>query len=292
MRVAADAPLFAMRFDVDTHRCLTHGSPSLLRLGLELDARFTFFVSMGRLADRAHALRRMLSTGGGGNGGDAVAKLPLRRKLGAVEIARVALWNPRAGAAHPREVRALHDAGHEVGLHGGRGHRRWQARAPGWDERRVAAEVRWGSARLLETGVPPPAGFSSPGWSGSPVVNRALARLGFTYVADRHGDGLAAVAAAAGAPGLLDVRTSVLGEPGGVGYIEWHRAQGHGDEDVVRDFRRRLAGTAEPVVAYDHPYWAGVHDIGLLRRLLVAARQEGRTVVTVEELVRRATAPV
>jgi peptidoglycan/xylan/chitin deacetylase (PgdA/CDA1 family) len=280
------ARLFAMRFDVDTHRCLTHGAPPLLALGRLLGARFTFFVSMGRLADRARSLRGALGGAGEPPPGPAPAKLPLRRKLGAADLVRVALCNPRAGVAHPRRVAELHEAGHEVGLHGGRSHRGWQSGAPGWDERRVADEVRWGLARLLETGVPDPGGFSSPGWAGSPVVNRVLAGHGFRYVADRHGAGSGRVEPAEGAPGLVDVPTSILGEPGGVGYLEWHRAQGHDDACVIADFRARLRAVEGPAVAYDHPFWVGVHDLALLARLLEVAREEGRTVVTLAEVAR------
>jgi hypothetical protein len=168
------------------------------------------------------------------------------------------LANPRVGAAMPATVAEIDRRGHEVGLHGGRSHRLWQDDAGDWSHSKVASEIGWGLGRLAAAGVPEPAGFSSPGWNGSPLVARVAADHGFRYLADDHGHGPATVAR--GPEGLVRVSTNLVDEPGGVGYLEWHRALGDDDDDILRDVAGRLADSGDLAVLYDHPFYAGIFE--------------------------------
>lgn len=283
--------LFCFRFDVDTHRCIREGVPNLVVLGGRLGAQFTFFVNMGRLTLRRQAAADLLGSltgrGAGASVESAVHKLPLRRKLGTRGYLEVIAANPMVGSGANAQIQSAAAAGHEIGLHGGRNHRSWQAGAPHWSPARIRREVSWGLRRLHATGVARPEGFSSPGWSRSPAVDLVLSDF-FAYAADRHGG-----AAGGPIPGpgpIAQLSTNIVGEPGGVGYLEWHRAQGHGDAEVVADFRSRLAAAGRFAVAYDHPFWAGIDDLALTERLVATARDEGFRVAPLREIAAAANA--
>ncbi len=277
------ARLISLRFDVDSHRCVSDGMPSLLDLAAELDVRFTFFVNFGRLTSRPRALRRLLgrpSTEADG----PVRKLPLREKLGTRDLVVATARNPLAGAAHLDVVRRAIDEGHDVGLHGGRNHRVWQDDASGWSQERVADEVAWGASFLSPFGGTAGRGFSSPGWTTSDAIAEAVAEAGFAYLADRHGSDQSEVLRRV--HGLLDVPTNVLGEPGGVGWLEWCRASGDGDRDLRDRFARRLedlAGVGRAVV-YDHPFHAGLADLDATGWLVEDARAAGWQVAPMADL--------
>ena len=156
--------LFSFRFDVDTHRCVRRGVPALSVLGHRLDARFTFFVNMGRAVSRTAILLRFLS----GSDPNEAAKYSARTKLGLRGYLEAALLNPEVGAGAPGVIREAHRAGHEIGLHGGRNHAVWQRQAAGWKRARLEAEVDAVLpvlADLLEGQSP--AGFASPGWASA-----------------------------------------------------------------------------------------------------------------------------
>lgn len=266
---------FCFRFDVDSHRCVAEGVPNLLRLADRLDVKFTFFVNMGRLTSRPRVAARVLAAAlTPGPGGEPVHKLPLRRKLGTFAMTEVMAFNPLVGAGHRGIVRQAFLAGHEIGLHGGRNHRVWQDAGREWNETRVRAEIRWGLGQLFEAGVTDSPGFSSPGWSGSPTIERVAADY-FRYIVDARGAGANTVEAAGPATPLPRVPTNIVGDPGGIGYLEWHRAQGASDTEILTDFRRRLAAADRFAVVYDHPFWAGIDDLAMTAALIQTARNEG-----------------
>ena len=49
----------AIRFDVDTEKCLRVGANNLMKLAKEFDVHFTFFVSMGRSISVKESLRSL-----------------------------------------------------------------------------------------------------------------------------------------------------------------------------------------------------------------------------------------
>ena len=265
---------FCFRFDVDSHRCVSEGVPNLLRLAERLDVRFTFFVNMGRLTSRPRTAARLLGGAVTPTDGAPIHKLPLRRKLGTLGMAEVLAVNPLVGAGHRGIVRQAFLAGHEIGLHGGRNHRVWQDAGRSWPEARIRSEIRWGLNQLLEAGVSEAPGFSSPGWSGSAEIDRVAADY-FRYSVDVRGEHEKTVEAVGPGVPLPRVPTNITGEPGGIGYLEWHRAQGASDAELLDDFRRRLTAVDTFAVVYDHPFWAGIEDLAMTAALIQTARTEG-----------------
>lgn len=278
-------PRLCFRFDIDSDRCLRDGTRALSDVAARFGVVFTFFAHMGRATHRPRALADVVRRPGGDT--PRPSRLSPRRKLGTAGTVRLLVANPRVGAAHPSELRRLAAAGHEVGLHGGRNHRTWHDDAAGWPATRLRTEMAWGRAQLARAGVPPPAGFSSPAWTTSPAVAAVAADLGFSYLADRHGPDSEGVLQRGRLP---DIGTNVLGEPGGVGYLEWCRARGLSTAAVVADFQERLRRVERLAVVYDHPFWAGSHDADLVARLLVAGQQAGFEVVTLAQAVAAETA--
>lgn len=273
------------RFDVDSHRCLGAGTRALTAIAGRHDVAFTFYVHMGRATQRRRALREAARRRPPTETGHHLSS---RTKLGSVGLARLLLANPPVGAERGPEIQRLVAGGHEVGLHGGRNHRTWQEGADTWDHQRVRAEMAWGRDLLTRVGGVAPAGFASPAWTTSAVVAAVAAELGFTYLADRHEPTEEGVDIGAALP---EVVTNVLGEPGGVGYLEWARAQGWSDDVVVSDFRRRLERVEHLAVVYDHPFWAGLHDARLVDRLLTVGTEAGFAICTVAEAVERSVRP-
>ncbi|MEX2533051.1 MAG: polysaccharide deacetylase family protein [Nitriliruptoraceae bacterium] len=270
------------RFDVDTHRCLSRGTPSLRDLADEFDVRFTFFVNMGRAVSRH---RTLLAAGQHLFSKRAVEQpvqhLSSLRKLGAADTIRVIAGNPMVGAAQTAELKRLRDAGHEIGLHGGRNHRQWQDYARRWDQATVSAELAWGLA-VLRRVIDVPVGFASPAWQQPDGLGVAAREAGIAYLADEHGNDTDGVNVTQGIP---SVATNILGEPGGVGFLEWHRARRSDDETILRDFAHRLDRITNIAVMYDHPFWAGVEDLAMTAKLLREAQSQGVEVVTLRQAV-------
>lgn len=261
--------LFSLRFDIDSRRCLLRGTPNLLRLADELDVRFTFFALMGRPIARRLALRRAASP-------RSAQSLSVRQRLGVRDALTTFLRNAPVGASHASALAGVAARGHEVGLQGGRNHADWEREAATWARERLAAEIDWGIGQLGRAGIRP-VGFASPTWVESPHLGSVLAERGFAYVAGRAGQAFDG--------SLPCVQTGILGEPGGVGYLEWLGARGLDDAAARDDFRARLRAAGEQAVAYDHPSWAGTADLSRVRMLVEVAREEGFDVVPLRRLV-------
>jgi len=268
---------FVFRFDIDTPTCLIEGVPPLLALSEELGVRFTFFLSPGRSILRLGALRRAFL--GKPVSSARAAGLSARKKLGLRRYVQLAILNGEIGRGSPDLVRRLAEKS-DLGLHGGRNHDLWQHQAHSWSRARVEEEIDWGLEWLRGLGIEVH-GFCSPGWTQPPDLSSILVQRGFLYRADRHGaDGDPVVQE----EGLANLNTNILGEPGGVAYLEHLRALGLSDAEIRDDFRARLRRSGDYAAAYDHPYFAGRHALGTLRDLVGIAQGEGFQVTTMTEV--------
>ncbi len=275
---------FCFRFDVDTLRCMKRGVPNLLALSKRLHVPFTFFVNMGRGTSRRLYLKKLFASRNGT--GPTTAKLSNLQKLGWKDFLITALWNPKVGASCPHTLKALAESGNELGLHGGFNHGAWQHDGAGWPVEKIRREVSGALRTLTRHRIAAPAGFASPGWQGSAALNRVLPTLGFHYVADRKGSQWEAMTPAGSPEKLWQVPTNILGEPGGVGYVEHLRAEGKDDAAILDDFAGRLADKNIAVV-YEHPGYAGVQELPLIEAMIVKAQSLGFTVTTLKDIVRR-----
>jgi len=269
---------FAFRFDIDTPTCLDEGVPRLLDLSERLGLRFSFFLCLGRSVSRLGVLSRSLQRTRRQEA--RAAGYSARKKLGFFRYVRLALLNPEIGRGASALVRRLSESA-DLGLHGGWNHDHWHHQAREWPRSRIEAELDWGVARLADLGVSV-SGFCSPGWNAPDGLPELLHARGFSFRADRYGgDETGAVVEP---PGVVNLATNILGEPGGVAYLEHMRARGLTDAGIRDAFRKRLREVGDYAVTYDHPYYAGLHALGLVEDLVRVAVDEGFEVITMAEM--------
>lgn len=267
------------RFDVDTHKCLEEGVPNIIRLGRKYGAKFTFFVNCGRAIDRRSQLRGLFSN----NKKDKVVMLSALEKLGAKEFLYLTFFNPVI-SQNQKKIKLIYSEGHEVGLHGGTNHESWQKNAKRWKKEAVYKEILWGLERLKD--INPSGkidGFSSPAWATPKNLLSILNQLGFKYFADRHSDkGYQLIKKR---DGVADVPTTIVGEPGGVGYVEHCVAKKMSDREIIEDFRKKLSTGQKIAVVYDHPYFIGVQKKELLEQLIKTGKKCGYSIRPLGELI-------
>lgn len=269
----------AIRFDIDTHKCIRDGVPRLLALSERYGVPFTFFLNTGRAVDLRDSLQALFRPGPA----DAAPHLSARAKLGTADYLYCAVCNPPL-MRYRAQIDALLASRCEVGLHGGRNHALWARDFARWDAARVCDELDF-ALRNLRSVAPgaQPGGFASPCWAATDDFLALLRQKGFRYSADLHAYGLPVPVRAGGPLPLVGV--NLLGEPGGVAWFETCVAQGLPTEEIVQ--RTMQFVQEHPVtVLYDHPYFAGCDPRALaaLEGVLAGAQQAGCRFATLQEL--------
>jgi peptidoglycan/xylan/chitin deacetylase (PgdA/CDA1 family) len=271
------------RFDVDTHKCLRDGVPNLIKLANVYDIKCTFFINTGKSVDRVGFIRNLLLSKSKSN--ETVYSLSALKKLGLRDYLYIVLSNPVIAQSYPHVIESLFRNGHEIGLHGGHNHQTWQDEAVRWHRDRIAREIHWGIEQIKKINSKITLhGFASPAWVSSEIVNDCLRENRFRYVADEH----------TGSPfqkikkekSLKIITTNITGEPGGVGYIEHCRALQMTDEEILKDFTRKLTARKKIAIVYDHPYYVGVQELPLLEKLIKKALSMKYTFVTMNSLAK------
>jgi peptidoglycan/xylan/chitin deacetylase (PgdA/CDA1 family) len=179
----------------------------------------------------------------------------------------------------------LKKAGHEVGLHGGSNHGEWQNESHSWGNQKIFKEIIPALNSLTKFLGERPLGFSSPGWCGSNDLNTILESLDFYYVADAHGENLKTITYAQNASNLLQIPTNILGN-GGVAYLENLRAKKMDDQAILNDFSSKLEKRTFAVL-YDHPYYAGIQELPMLKMMIDIVKSKGFQIVTLKTLVEK-----
>jgi peptidoglycan/xylan/chitin deacetylase (PgdA/CDA1 family) len=275
---------FCFRFDVDTPKCIKKGVPNLISLSKKLDVPFTFFINMGRGTSRWSFIKKIIPFGSKSIP-HTTFKLSNLKKLGLWDYFIMALFNPQVGNSHPHIIKSLKKAGHEVGLHGGSNHGEWQNESHSWGNQKIFKEIIPALNSLTKFLGERPLGFSSPGWCGSNDLNTILESLDFYYVADAHGENLKTITYAQNASNLLQIPTNILGN-GGVAYLENLRAKKMDDQAILNDFSSKLEKRTFAVL-YDHPYYAGIQELPMLKMLINIVKSKGFQIVTLKTLTEK-----
>lgn len=255
-----------LRFDVDSHKCIKEGVPRLLKLAEETDVKFTFFVCVGRAIDQMSFLSNKFK-----ESGEKHDNLSAFTKLGFKDYLVAAIMNPNIGVVGEGVIRECIQKGFEVGLHGGANHELWNRQIDAWSKRKIESEIKWGIDVI--TSIEPSykvKSFAGPHWKGNKKVYDVLKKHSFDYVSDVHTD--EPVEKISNGGELPNVPVNISGEPGGVGYLEWCRARGYSDRKILSDFSEKLKARKKFAILHDHPYYSGVKEIPLLRKMIKTAK--------------------
>jgi peptidoglycan/xylan/chitin deacetylase (PgdA/CDA1 family) len=263
--------LFAFRWDVDHRFCVTNGIPPIRDVCRELGVRNTFFLNMGRSTNLLEWLRGLGKTRAKLADADAVH---LIEKTGWPRFLLDTFWARPVGDGFPRELKALQNEGHELGLHGGMDHVIWSRRFAEIPDDVLSADVDESYRHFAEL-FGRPEGFASPGFYHDERVTRIVDRLAFAY----DGDAIGGEPRRNGAHWTIPV---TLEGKGTVPFLEYHGARGTPEADFLRDYERHLEENTR-VVVYGHPCYEGVRP-HLLRALFERALARGFRFVTLGEV--------
>ena len=176
----------ALKVDVDTYRGTTEGIPRLLAVLKRHDARATFLFSLGP-DHTGRAIKRVFRPGFFGK----VARTSVVEHYGIRTLLYGTLLpGPDIGRRCAPLLRAVRDAGHEVGIHTW-DHVKWQdgvgtdiAHASNdWTER----QMRRACERFEQVFGTPAKTHGAAGWQMNPHAIRLTQRLGFDYCSDTRG---------------------------------------------------------------------------------------------------------
>lgn len=173
---APTAPLVALRVEVATLRGTLEGVPRLMELFAAHGAGASFLFNLGpdHTGRRLPALVRRHGLGGA------------LRRYGAALAYGTLRPGPDIGRRCADQLRAVRDAGFEVGLHAWDS-AAWLGHAPGaepaWTEQQMRRAVQGFEAVFGER----PRVHGAPGWLMNRHALRLTQRLGFTHCADSRG---------------------------------------------------------------------------------------------------------
>jgi peptidoglycan/xylan/chitin deacetylase (PgdA/CDA1 family) len=178
-------PHIGLKVDVDTLEGYLQGIPSLLAQMEQAGLKATFFFSVGpdrsgvatrRFFTQRGFVGKMLRTG-------ALNKLSPRNMLYGT-----LLRAPLIVASDPTIVRAVHDAGHEVGVHAW-DHIGWHDGVGRMSPETIRGQLGPAYDQLGEIIGQPVNSFAAPGWQCSPASLAYHDERGLLYASDTRGGG-------------------------------------------------------------------------------------------------------
>ncbi|HEY2591178.1 MAG TPA: polysaccharide deacetylase family protein, partial [Steroidobacteraceae bacterium] len=183
-RDAASQRRIALKVDVDTLRGTLEGVPALAALLKRLDLQATFYFSVGP-DHTGRALKRVFRRGFLGK----VRRTSVTSHYGVRTLLYGTLLpGPHIGARAGQAMRAVRDAGFEVGVHC-HDHIRWQdgvaAADAAWTRRELTRAIDAFGAVFGE----PPRSHAAAGWQLNPHALALEEELGFAFASDTRGPG-------------------------------------------------------------------------------------------------------
>lgn len=269
------------RFDIDTHVCMSKGMPNLLELAAEEGVLFTFFVNMGKGFDRFNSIKNIFGRLFRKSEQKKLANLSMFIKLGLKETISALFLNPSVGSNYGGVLKRASELGHELGLHGGRNHAHWEKLSHTWSYEKVSSEVIFGVEQFKQLNLPLPSSFASPAWRSPEHLIPILIENGFKICADIRDSSICDIFLK---DGILQASTNILSPAEDVGYIESFRALGSDNKVILNDFESQIKRVNNLAMVYEHPFYAGVHEIELLREMIKIAKANGFQISTLNEL--------
>ncbi len=267
------------RFDVDTHVCIKKGVPELITLFKKYDANCTFFVNMGRSFNYYIFFIKKINA--------FFSKKPktsffsITKKLGFINTFKALLFNPKVGATNKKILHEIIKNGHELGLHGGKNHATWEKNAKNWSENTLANEIEYGLNQFKKLNLPKPTSFASPCWNSPNSLIDNLKSNGFLILADHYSlnslpcnDVL----------GVKQFPTNILAKDGNIGFIENFRALGYNSTEILKEFENQLDLEGNFKMVFDHPIYAGIHEIHLLSQMIEMSISKGYKIESLKNI--------
>ncbi|GJH28682.1 polysaccharide deacetylase family protein [Caballeronia novacaledonica] len=171
-----------LKIDVDTLRGTREGVPNLGRLLDKYSARATFLFSLGP-DHTGWALRRVFRPGFL----KKVSRTSVVEHYGVKTLMYgVLLPGPDIGREAVSEMRAIHEAGFECGIHTW-DHVYWQDNVRGRDREWTVAQMRQSHARFIEIFGGPPVTHGAAGWQMNAYAFEQIDAWGMRYASDGRG---------------------------------------------------------------------------------------------------------
>lgn len=172
-------PLIVLKIDVDTYRGTREGVPNLIRLLKKHQARATFLFSLGK-DHTGWALRRAFRPGFF----QKVSRTSVLEHYGLKTLMYgVCLPAPDIGAECVEEMRAVHRAGFECGIHTW-DHVVWQDNVRRRGETWTIKQMRLATERFRKNFGAPPKTHGAAGWQMNPYAFQQLDDWGMQYASD------------------------------------------------------------------------------------------------------------
>ena len=176
------APLLAIKVDVDTERGTRIGVPAMVKLLEQLGVRVTFLFSLGP-DNTGRAIRRIFRPGFFGK----VARTSVVSTYGVRTLLNGVFWpGPHIGRRHGELMRAVRDAGHEVGIHC-YDHVRWQDGLATMSPDQVAQEFARARDEFARIFGVPARTAGAAGWQANAASLAAYDDAHLDYASDTRG---------------------------------------------------------------------------------------------------------
>jgi undecaprenyl phosphate-alpha-L-ara4FN deformylase len=175
--------LLAIKVDVDTDRGTRLGVPTLLELFKEYAVPATFYFSLGP-DNTGRAVRRLFRPGFLGK----VVRTNVLGVYGLRTLLNGLLWpGPHIGRRNESVMRAVREAGHEVGIHC-YDHIRWQDGLATMSREEVYAEFGRARVEFERIFAEPARTAGAAGWQANRHSLAAYDDAGLRYASDTRGD--------------------------------------------------------------------------------------------------------
>ncbi len=263
--------IICFRFDIDTHICLKHGVPNILKLFKKYNGYCTFFVNMGRSFSLEFLLKEKLKETWKTQKKEKVF-FSMVSKLGILNSIEAILLNPKVGPNYSAILHDIISSGHELGLHGGRNHAKWEKEVLYWDREKIQDEVIYGLNQFEKLGLPKPLSFASPCWQSPKILASILSDLNFLILADTISIDDCIYKKN---ENILEIPTNVIGKQSDVGFVENLRALGYSSIEIIEEFSQQLDKEGNFKMVFDHPLYIGVKELDVLSKMIDIAIRKG-----------------
>ena len=174
--------VLALKVDVDTERGTRIGVPALARVFDELGIRASFFFSLGP-DNTGRALRRVFRRGFL----KKVKRTSVVSTYGVRTLLNGVLWpGPHIGARHADLMRAVRDAGHDIGIHC-YDHIRWQDGLHRMRPEEVRREFKRARDEFERIFGGPAGSAAAAGWQADARSLAVYDEAGLVYASDARG---------------------------------------------------------------------------------------------------------